>query len=89
MDFHGYKLTYIRNLADFSKLWTFHGRLFRVEARSNTSSVALRVLGGTKREPSAWGLNWAKLLLGPSLSGWGSLETETIKCGHESRRTET
>jgi hypothetical protein len=30
-----------------------------VEAGSNTSTVALRVIGATKREPSVWGYNWA------------------------------
>jgi hypothetical protein len=33
----------------------------RVEVCSNTSIVALRVVGGEEREPSAQGYNWATL----------------------------
>jgi hypothetical protein len=35
----------------------------RVEG-SNTSTVALRVVGGDEKEPSAWGYNRATLILG-------------------------
>jgi hypothetical protein len=43
-----------------------------------------------KREPSAWGYNWATLLLGDINTelgppGWGSLESETVKYSHEFR----
>jgi hypothetical protein len=31
----------------------------RMEAKSNTSTAALRVVGGHENEPSAWGYNWA------------------------------
>jgi hypothetical protein len=34
------------------------------EAGSNTSTVALRVVGGDKREPSAWKYKWATLFVG-------------------------
>jgi hypothetical protein len=36
----------------------------RVKAGSNTYTVALRVVGGDKKEPSAWGYNWDTLFLG-------------------------
>jgi hypothetical protein len=36
----------------------------RVEVGSNTSTVALRVVGGHKMELSAWDYNWATLFLG-------------------------
>jgi hypothetical protein len=55
-----------------------------VEAGSNTSTVALRVVGGEEREPSVWGYNWATLFLGDINTGtWpsklgGSLEPETV-----------
>jgi hypothetical protein len=39
-------------------------RLPRVEVGSNTSTVALRVVGGDEKERSAWRYNWATLLLG-------------------------
>jgi hypothetical protein len=35
-----------------------------VEAGSNTSTVALRVVGGDEKETNAWGYNWATLFLG-------------------------
>jgi hypothetical protein len=35
----------------------------RVEAGLNTSTVALRVVGGDEKETSARGYNWATLLL--------------------------
>jgi hypothetical protein len=37
--------------------------LSRVEAGSNTSTVAPRVTGGDEKDPSAWGCNWATLFL--------------------------
>jgi hypothetical protein len=45
-------------------------------------------------EPSAWGYNWATLLLGDiSTETWSSgresLESETAKYGHEFRGTRT
>jgi hypothetical protein len=68
----------------------------RVEAGSNTSTVALLVLRDDKREPSAWRHNWAILFLwdintGIWTFGLGSLESETVKYGHEfeSRGTRT
>jgi hypothetical protein len=47
-----------------------------------------------KREPSAWGYNLATRFLGDINKGtWpsrlGSLESETVKCGYESRGTRT
>jgi hypothetical protein len=36
----------------------------RVEAGSNSSTVALWVVGGDEKEPSAWWYNWATLFLG-------------------------
>jgi hypothetical protein len=34
-----------------------------VEVGSNTSTVALRVVGGDEKGTSAWGYNWATLFL--------------------------
>jgi hypothetical protein len=47
-----------------------------------------------KREASTWGYNWATFFrrdvnTGPGPPGWGSLESETVKYGHESRGTQT
>jgi hypothetical protein len=44
-----------------------------------------------KREPSSWEYNWATLSPGdiPGPTGWRSLESETVKYGHESRGTRT
>jgi hypothetical protein len=39
-------------------------KLLSLEVGSNTSIIALRVVGATEREPSAWGYNWATLFLG-------------------------
>jgi hypothetical protein len=39
-----------------------------MEMGSNTSTVALWVVGGEKREPSTWGYNWAPLY-------WGDINT--------------
>jgi hypothetical protein len=40
-----------------------------VEAGSNTSTIALRVIGVNKKEPHACGYNWAALFLGDINSG--------------------
>jgi hypothetical protein len=49
------------------------GTKSRVEVDSNTSTVALRVIEATKREPSARGYNWATLFLGDINTGtWPS-----------------
>jgi hypothetical protein len=66
----------------------------RVEAGSNTSTVALRVVRGDERKPGAWGYNWATLFLRDiNMGTWPSrlvsLESETVKYGHESRGTRT
>jgi hypothetical protein len=47
-----------------------------------------------KREPSAWGYNGPTLFLGdvntrPGPPGWGSLESNTVKYGHEFRGVRT
>jgi hypothetical protein len=75
------------NLADWQ-------RLTRVEAGPNITIAVLRVVGGDEKEASGWGHNWAILCLGdytwgPGPPGWGNLESETIKPGHESRGTRT
>jgi hypothetical protein len=45
----------------------------RVEAGSNTSIVALRVVGDDEKEPSVWGYNRATLFLGDINTGtWPS-----------------
>jgi hypothetical protein len=66
----------------------------RVEAGSNTSTVALRVVGGDEKRAQCLGYNPATLFLevvntGTWPSSLGSLESETVKCGHESRETRT
>jgi hypothetical protein len=53
----------------------------RVEAGSNTSTVALQVVGDDEIEPGAWGYNWAMLFIGDINTGTypsklGSLESE-------------
>jgi hypothetical protein len=63
-----------------------------VEPGSNNSTVALRVVGGDEKEPSAWRYNRATLFLGDINTGtWlsrlGSLQSETVKFGHESQGT--
>jgi hypothetical protein len=40
-----------------------------VEVGSSTSTVALRFVDATKREPNAWGYNWAPLFLGDTNTG--------------------
>jgi hypothetical protein len=64
-------------------------RISRVEVVSNTSTVALRVVGGDEKKPIALGYNRATLFLGTWPSRLGGLESETVKCGHESRETRT
>jgi hypothetical protein len=64
-----------------------------VEAGSNTSTVVLRVvevdekgtqcLGDITGSPCSWGI----YICGRGPPGWGSLESEKIKYGHESRGT--
>jgi hypothetical protein len=66
----------------------------RVEACSNTFTIALRVVEATKREPSAWGYNWDTLFLediiwGPGPPDWGSLKSETVKYGQQSHGSQT
>jgi hypothetical protein len=67
-------------------------RVPHVEAGSNTSTVVLRVVGGDEKGIQCLGYNLATLFLGDINTGtWlsrlGSLESETAKCGHESRGT--
>jgi hypothetical protein len=69
-------------------------RRVRMGAGSNTSTMALRVVGGEEKESNAWEFNWAILFLGdintgPGPPGWESLESERVKCGHEFRGTRT
>jgi hypothetical protein len=70
-------------------LWWSH-----VEAGSNTSTVALRVVGGDVRKPSTWGYNGATLFLGDiNTETWPTRLVESqiwdSKYGHESRETRT
>jgi hypothetical protein len=64
-----------------------------VEAGSNTSTVALRVVGGDEKGTQFPGgitglpSSWVIKTRGPGPPAWGSLEYETVKCGHESRGT--
>jgi hypothetical protein len=62
-----------------------------VEEGSITSTVALPVVKG---DGQCQGYNWPTLFLrdintGTWAAGWGSLESETVKCGHESCGTRT
>jgi hypothetical protein len=70
----------------------WHARVWR--RVQITSTVVLRVVKGDGKEPSAGGYNWATLFLGDINTGtwapgWGSLKSETVKCGHESCGTQT
>jgi hypothetical protein len=50
----------------------------RWEVGLNTSTIALWIIGGGKREPSAWGYNWATLYLGDISTGsWPSRQVES------------
>jgi hypothetical protein len=52
-----------------------------------TCTVALRVVKATEVEPSAGGITGppcsGRINNGPQAPGWRSLESETLKCGHE------
>jgi hypothetical protein len=79
-----------------NELFDWRGeRVARVEAGLNTSTVALLVIGGDEKGTQCPGNNnwppcsWGILIRGPGPPGWGSLESETVKCGHESRGTRT
>jgi hypothetical protein len=70
-----------------TKLYSQHERE-QVQADSNTSTLDLRVVGGDKKEPSAWGYNWVNLFLGdinrgPDHPGSISLAYATVKYGQE------
>jgi hypothetical protein len=60
----------------------------RVEAGTNTSTVTLRVVGGDEKGPQCLGYNWVTMFqgnlnTGPGPPGWVSLESVTVKYGHE------
>jgi hypothetical protein len=54
----------------------------RLEAGSNTSAIALRVIGGDEKATQCLGYNQATLFL-------GDVNTDTVKCGHDSRGIRT
>jgi hypothetical protein len=59
----------------------------RLEAMSNTSTVALQVEEGDEKGTQYLGYNCATLFLGAIIRGyappgWGSLKSETVKYGH-------
>jgi hypothetical protein len=66
-----------------------------VETGSNTSTVTLRVVGGDEKgtqclevepgHPVPGGYKYGDL----ALKVWGSVESETVQYGHESRGTQT
>jgi hypothetical protein len=65
-----------------------------VEVGSNTSTAALRVVGGDEKGTQCLEYNRATLFLGDINTGtWtsslGSLESQTVKCGRQSRETRT
>jgi hypothetical protein len=66
----------------------------RVEARSNTSTVALRVVGGDEKETRCQGVQLGHpVRRGYKYVDWpsrfGSLESVRVKCGYESHGTRT
>jgi hypothetical protein len=68
--------------------------VLRVEASSNTSTVQLCVVRGDEKGTRCLGYNWATPFLGDiSTETWpsrlGSLESETVKYGHEYHGTQT
>jgi hypothetical protein len=82
---YGSTRTYLRDRTDQQKK-------HRVEAGSSASTVALRVVGGDENGTQCLGYNWATLFLGDINTGTGpsrlgSLESEPVKYGHESRGT--
>jgi hypothetical protein len=59
-----------------------------------TSTIALKVVKNDGMGTQCWGYDWATLFLGDINTrtwapGWGSLESETVKYGHESCGTRT
>jgi hypothetical protein len=59
-----------------------------------TSTLALRVVKANGKGTHLRGYNWATISLGDIYTGtwapgWGSLESETVKCCHESCGTKT
>jgi hypothetical protein len=71
---------------------TTRPRLRRVEAGSNTSTVALRVVGSDEKGTQCLGVKLGHPLPGGYKYGdlaLGSLESETVKYSHESHGTRT
>jgi hypothetical protein len=56
-----------------------------VEAGSNTFTVALQAVGGEEKGILFLG----DINTGPGPPGWGSLESETVKCGYGTLGTRT
>jgi hypothetical protein len=52
----------------------------------DTSTVALRVVGGDETGTQCLGVKLGHPI---PMGYWGYLESETVKCGHESRWTRT
>jgi hypothetical protein len=68
----------------------------RVDAESNTSTTALRVVGGDEKETGRLGVQLGHPVPGEGFKYrtwpsrfWGSFESETVKHGHEYRGTRT
>jgi hypothetical protein len=53
-----------------------------MEVGSDTSTIALRVIGDDEKGTQCWGYDWQ-----PGLTGWESLEYERVKYVHESHGT--
>jgi hypothetical protein len=63
----------LTNLWAFTACYRDSFTLPLAQAGSNTSTVALRVVEETRREPGVWGYNWAILSLGKINTGtWSS-----------------
>jgi hypothetical protein len=66
-------------------LWSMVEYLHRSPASGKRRRKGNPVPGGITGPPCSWGIS----IQGPGPPCWGSLESETVKCGHESRGTLT
>jgi hypothetical protein len=60
-------------------------RVFHGKRAASTYLESNQVPGGITGPPCSWGI----YIQEPGRPGWGSLKSETVKCGHESRGTRT
>jgi hypothetical protein len=86
------ELFYVRTVPRCCRTVSESQFVARVEAGSNTSTVALLIVGGDEKGTYAWGYKLTTLFRGDINTGppvSGSRESETVKCGHESHGTRT